>query len=64
MIIVAAKYSKAIVAAAGAISVAVSDGVFDTHDAIKIVLAVLTVAGVWAVPNVEPIPPTDPGQPD
>ncbi len=50
------KYSKAIVAASGAISVAVTDGVFDTNDAITIVLAVLAVVGVYAVPNTSPLP--------
>ena len=44
------RYSKAIAAATGAISVAVADGVFDASDAVTTILAVLTVLGVWAAP--------------
>lgn len=45
------RYSKAIAAAAGAISVAVTDGVFDWNDGITIALAVLAALGVYLVPN-------------
>lgn len=47
------KYSKAIAAAAGAITIAVADGVFDAHDGITIGLAVLAAIGVYKVPNVD-----------
>lgn len=45
------RYSKAIAAAAGAIAVAVSDGILDLNDGITIALAVLAAAGVYLVPN-------------
>jgi len=46
-------YSKAIVAAAGAIAVALGDAVFDVNDGITVVLAVLTALGVYSVSNEE-----------
>lgn len=46
-----AKYSKFIAAIAGAISVAVTDGIFDLADGVTIVLAGLAALGVYAVPN-------------
>ena len=49
--IIAAKYSKAIAAGCGAISIAVADGIFDANDAITIGLAVLAALGVYLVPN-------------
>lgn len=50
-----APYSKAIAAACGAISLAVADNVLDVSDVITVVLAVLTVVGVYAAPN-QPTP--------
>lgn len=47
------KYSKAIVAVCGALSVAVSDGLLDANDGVTIVLALLSAIGVYAVPNTE-----------
>ena len=45
------RYNKFIVAIAGAISIAVSDGFFDAADGVNIALAVLAAIGVWGVPN-------------
>ena len=39
------RYRKLIVALLGALSVAVADGLFDPHDAVNVVIAVLTAAG-------------------
>lgn len=44
-------YNKFIVAVSGALSVAVTDGLLDTNDAITIVLAGLAALGVYRVPN-------------
>lgn len=44
-------YGKAIVAALGVASVVLSDNVFNVSDGIEIVLAALTAAGVYLVPN-------------
>lgn len=49
-----ARYSKAIAAVCGAVAVAVTDGVFDTSDAVTVTLALLAAVGVYAVPNKEP----------
>lgn len=46
-----ARYSKFIAALAGAVAVAVSDGVLDLNDAVTVTLAVLAALGVYAVPN-------------
>ena len=46
-----ARYSKALVAILGAVSVAVSDGVLDLNDGVTVVLALLAALGVYAVPN-------------
>ena len=45
------KYSKALVAVLGAISVALADGFIDASEGITVVLALLTALGVYAVPN-------------
>ena len=45
------RYSKAIVAAAGALIVVVTDGFLDTSDVITIVVAVLAACGVYVAPN-------------
>jgi tellurite resistance protein len=47
------KYSKAIVAVLGALSVALSDGIVDTSEGVTVVLALLTALGVYAVPNAD-----------
>ena len=47
------RYSKAIAAAAGAVSIAVADGFLDANDAITIGLAVLAAIGVYMVPNTQ-----------
>jgi len=47
------KYSKAIVAVCGALSVAVTDNVLDVNDGITIGLALLAALGVYAVPNTD-----------
>ena len=41
----------AVFAAASSLSVVVGDGGFSSSDAVTVVLAVLTVLGVYAVPN-------------
>lgn len=46
-----AKYAKAITAVAGALSIAVADGIFDVNDGFTVVLALLAAVGVYAVPN-------------
>jgi len=48
------RYSKFIVAIAGAVSIAVADGFFDAADGVNIALAVLAAIGVWGVPNTTP----------
>ena len=48
------RYSKFIVAVAGAVSIAVADGFFDAADGVNVVLAVLAAIGVWGVPNTDP----------
>lgn len=45
------KYSKAIVAVLGALSIAVADGIFDVNDGITVAIAVLAAIGVYKVPN-------------
>ena len=45
------KYGKAIVAALGTAAVVLSDNVFSLPDAVEVVLAVLTVLGVYGVKN-------------
>ena len=47
------RYAKAVTAAAGAISIAVADGILDANDGITIALAVLAAIGVYMVPNAE-----------
>jgi len=44
-------YGKAIVAALGAAAYYLSDNVFSVNDGIEIALTVLTVLGVYAIPN-------------
>lgn len=45
------RYSKAIAAACGAISIAVADGIFDLNDAVTVVLAVVAAFGfVYVAP--------------
>lgn len=48
------RYAKFITAVAGAITVAVTDGILDVSDGVTIVLAALAALGVYAVPNKEP----------
>ena len=48
-----ARYSKAIAAVCGAVSIAVTDGVFDVNDSITVALAFLAAIGVYAIPNKE-----------
>lgn len=49
-----APYRKVIVAICGALSVAITDGIFDTSDVMTVAIAVLTAAGVYRVPNDDP----------
>ncbi len=49
------KYAKAIVAAAGVLTLVLSDSVIDlgdTENIVQGVVAILTALGVWAVKNV------------
>lgn len=46
------KYSKAIVAVLGTVSLVLADNVFSVPDVVDIVLAALTALGVYAVKNV------------
>lgn len=50
-----APYKKFIVAVATAVSVAVTDGVFDVNDGITIALAVAGALGVYQVSNASAI---------
>lgn len=56
-------YGKTIVAVAGVAVTLLADNVFDTNDAIQIVMSILTVLGVYAQPNYTPpnapLPPSE-----
>lgn len=53
---VAKSVVAAVFAAASALNVAVGDGGFSSTDAVTVVIAVLSVLGVYAVPNKDDAP--------